>query len=164
MPRELTSSDLLAENREAVPGRGGAHARGPVLGERGEHLQADDQVHHRDADRRLRQSTERQGQVLVVLVPRIRHACDRPRSREMLTAALVPSAARSAPPWPGNGNESAVDDLQWTKTANRLGHWIVHCASLRDVDPSPIGPRASEMRISLERNANARVRVDRSPA
>lgn len=50
---------LLAENRETVSGRGGAHAGSPILGERGEHLQADDQVHHRDADRRLRQGAGR---------------------------------------------------------------------------------------------------------
>lgn len=80
---------LLPENWETVSGCGGTHAGGPIFGERGEHLQADDQVHHRDVDRRLRQGTERQGQVLVVLVPRIRHARDRPRSCEMLTAPRV---------------------------------------------------------------------------
>lgn len=83
------SDALLPENRETVSGCGGTHAGGPIFGERGEYLQADDQVHHRDADRRLRQGTERQGQVLVVLVPRIRHARDRPRSCEMLTAPRV---------------------------------------------------------------------------
>jgi len=123
----MWSDVLFPENRETVSGCGGTHAGGSILGKCGEHLQANDQVHHRDTDRRLRQGTEWQGQVLVVLViPRIRYARDRPRSCEMLTAPRVGLASHI---W--NGRMSADNSWEDDDGDNRRS-----CVDSRGVNTS----------------------------